>query len=338
MEYEPNRVIELIETVSWEVNSTLRLFWVRHQGSRTEFVNDIEQIRQANQGIENEVIVPLILRENLFLNSNALLSDAQKLFEINRDKFVGFDQSELTKVTVLIIAKSDFRMTQCSSPIILPNWFPVMPGQETYFTIADLGRSAETELLACVEARIDHISELFFALEQAIVNKLDLMNRNNPQTLSKFFLTIGETSTDFGSCIAMYIRHLNDVQDSRAYRPNAAGDSKFLSARFLRLALNNSPKVIAQKAKDFSECFTSTNDIRLKPTLFALMFSPAAKMDIKIANWHAIILAFYQGYQLMNGGAHCGEYPKYSIALQYANSINLREFYVSAKEYIDDLV
>jgi hypothetical protein len=50
-----------------------------------------------------------------------------------------------------------------------------------------------------------------------------------------------------------------------------------------------------------------------------------------------MIFAFYQGYQLMNGAAHCGEYPKYSVALQYANSVNLREFYVAACEFVETL-
>ena len=75
----------------------------------------------------------------------------------------------------------------------------------------------------------------------------------------------------------------------------------------------------------------------LKPTFFEVMWRPANKMSVETTNWHAILVAFFQAYQLMNAYAHAGEFPAYAVSLQYANSLNLRQFLREAKEFVESL-
>lgn len=53
------------------------------------------------------------------------------------------------------------------------------------------------------------------------------------------------------------------------------------------------------------------------------------------ANWHAVFVAMFQAYQMMNGSAHAGEYPTYSVGLQHAMSLNLRSFLVQARSFVE---
>lgn len=67
------------------------------------------------------------------------------------------------------------------------------------------------------------------------------------------------------------------------------------------------------------------------------MWRPANKMSTETTNWYAILVGFFQAYQLMNAYAHAGEFPAYAVALQYANSLNLRQFLRDAKEFVETL-
>ena len=183
MHYTPDRVVELLNANPWEPGISLRLFWVRYsEGSRSAFA---ERLAYAS---DTEAIIPLVVRNNAFFNANAILSDVQHLFELNRSTLESYCSPSLMRITVVVLGKNDFRLIQCSSPITLPNWFPVMSGTETFFKIADLGLTTELDMLDCKEARVDHISELVFQLEQAIVGRLADLNRIDPARLQRFIV------------------------------------------------------------------------------------------------------------------------------------------------------
>ena len=55
-------------------------------------------------------------------------------------------------------------------------------------------------------------------------------------------------------------------------------------------------------------------------------------------NWHAILVAMFQAYHLMNGFAHAGEYGTYPVGLIYSTSLDLRRFLRDAERYIESLV
>ncbi|MGJ7535188.1 hypothetical protein [Variovorax sp. ZT5P30] len=331
MEYTPDRIIELVSGIDWKDGNVLRIFWVRcSMGSRAELAESVRGV------IDGEAVVPLVVRGPTFLSANAVLADVHEIFDENKSEFEKIDSKTVRRVTALLLAKDDFRMPQGGSPITLPDWFPVLPGRETFFHIADLGLAAEERMLDCADARIEQVSKLTFELEASIVGRLSYLLGHNRTALQKFMDTAhGGPVPDCVRALDDYQRNLDAVLDQWKYRPNAATDATSLVSRLLKLTLNNSPKQLGAFGKTFASCFDVPRSPKLKPTFFAAMLRPAAKMDDTTANWHAIMLAFYQAYQLMNGAAHAGEYPRYSVALQFANSVNLRTFLLEAREHVD---
>lgn len=327
MEYNSARVANMLSTIKWNPNHVLRIFWLRHStGSRDEFA---KQLPNAD-GKEGIVAIPV--RDEGFQNANAILSDVQRLFETSKSEIEKLNSMEIQRLSIILIGKIDFQLPQGSSHITLPRWFPVGAGRETYFEIADLGMAAEAGLMSCPEARLDQIAEFTYLLLTAIASRLATI----PATQRAKFVNTAHNGNvpDSDACAHGYVTELAKCINSRAYRPSASKESKALVSRLLRLVMNASPKQLPETAKIFSECFDNSDHIRLKPTLFSVMLRPTTEMNTGTANWHSILLALYQAYQLMNSAAHADEYPNYSIALQFVSSVDLRTFLVSANQYV----
>lgn len=335
MQYTHDLVIQLIGAVGWRPNSCIRLFWIRHvEGGRDEFA------LQLSAWIEREAIVPLVLRTVGFKDANAVLADALALFEANRTQIEALAANQPERLTFLILSKEDFRLVNASSPIELPAWFPLRPSTQTHFSISDLGQSAELKPLNFPQARMDHVAELLFELEQAIVTKLWGVYATDPDRVVRFvdaLLPSGPKVGEVRGSLELFSAHLASVGDPRAYRPNAADKSKFLAARIIKLLHGATPKQVATAGEELGRNMYGSGATTLKPTFFAVMWRPSNKTTLETTNWHAILVAFFQAYQLMNAHAHAGEFPAYAVALQYSNSVNLRQFLADAKDFVESL-
>ncbi|MCP5259925.1 MAG: hypothetical protein H6929_01095 [Rhodoferax sp.] len=335
MQYTPQQVFQLVRAVPWSANSCIRMLWVRHaEGSRDALAE------QLWTWIEREAVVPMVLRSAGFKNSNSVLADAMELFEANRQRIETLCADAPERITFLILSKDDFRLVNASSPIELPEWFPVRPTTSTFFSVNDLGDAAEIEPLNLPDARMENIAELLFELESAISDKLTEVYVLDPARVAACIDALqpsGPKCTDAQATLSLFSAHLAGTVDPRAYRPNAADRSKFLAARILKLVLGHPPKQLATAAEELSRNLQGSDARALKPTFFAVMWRPANKMSVEATNWHAVLVAFFQVYQLMNAHAHAGEFPAYSVALQYANSLNLRQFLRDAREFVESL-
>ena len=99
--------------------------------------------------------MPMVLRTAGFKDANAVLADAMELFEANRQRIEPLAADAPERMTFLILSKEEFRLVNASSPIELPEWFPVRPATETFFSVNDLGQAAEVKPLNFPEARMD---------------------------------------------------------------------------------------------------------------------------------------------------------------------------------------
>ena len=335
MQYSPQQVFELIRAVPWNSNSCIRLFWVRHaEGSRDAMA------QQLWKWLEREAVVPMVLRTAGFKDANAVLADAMELFEANRHRIEPLAADAPERITFLILSKEELRLVNASSPIELPDWFPVRPATETYFSVNDLGQAAEVKPLNFSEARMDHVAELLFALELAICDKLAEICVTDPGRVALCVEALqpnGPKCVDVRETLSLFSDHLAGAGDPRAYRPNASDKSKFLAARIIKLVLGHPPKQLATTAEELGRNLHGSGSTSLKPTFFAVMWRPANKISVAATNWHAIMVAFFQAYQLMNAHAHAGEFPAYAVSLQYANSLNLRQFLRDAKDFVEML-
>lgn len=123
MEMDAKTILNLLGAIEWGASTSIRLFWVKiPQGSRDSLAEALRKFE------DSEVIVPIVLRELLFLSANAVMSDFSRLLESNKSSFVDLELVRDHKITVVLLLKENFNISQISSPVVLPRWFPIMGG------------------------------------------------------------------------------------------------------------------------------------------------------------------------------------------------------------------
>ena len=329
MKLDTKSIKDLINSIEWGVQEQIRLFWIK--------INDQPRNEISKELVEldgDSVILPIVLREPLFISANAVLSDFVKLIECNRNEFERVKLNPSGKLTIVLLLKDDFKLSQVSSPVNLPTWFPILGGLETFLKISNLIQTAEVALLHCPEARIETLAELLYEMESLIVQRLRYVFTINPgkaRSVIDILITENTPSTDIA--ISSFEDFLRSITDPKSYRVNSSKKSSLVSLLLSKI-IKSSPDQLASFASKVSDKLCDESEQVLKPTLFSIMFRPSNKVSILTRNWHAILISCYQVYQLTNASAHAGEYPTYPVNLIYSNSYDLVRFLNDTNLYL----
>lgn len=314
---------KLITDIAWEGNASIRILWLKADGkSRSTLADEIRTL-------EEQVIFPIILRSNLFLTSNALMADLATLISSNEQEFRALKEFPVSHLTVVIISNEPLSIPQASSPVYLPDWFPILGGKEVFVRIEDVFDTAQLAPLNSDGARIDQIASLLFEVESIIVKRLRYVSDTQEGKVRALIDSLkGDGETNGGSTdshLRNYETHLAGVSTARAYRPGAKSKTSLLS-KLIYQVLKNSPDSVAPFSKKMAAALAISTMPKLKPSFFGVMLRPSLALEDAEANSHFGILAFYQAYQLMNAAAHAGEYPSYPASLVLANAKDLVRF------------
>lgn len=325
----------LINSIPWEDNTRIRVLWLKSEGkSRSELASNIREITEAT-------IFPIILRGNLFLTSNALMADLATLISANEREFRELQSISLSHLTIVIISADALAIPQASSPVYLPDWFPILGGKEVFVRILDVFDTAQLAPLNGAGARIELLASLLFETEKLLVTRLkhfSAIQEGKVRALIDSLTSEGESnggSTD--SHIKKYEAHLDSVSIARAYRPGAKSKDSLLS-KLIYQVIKSPPDTAAALSKKLAAALCLPNMTKIKPSLFGVMLRPTATLNTAEANSHFGIIAFYQAYQLMNAAAHAGEYPSYPASLVLANAKDLVRFLTDYRQALEEAI
>lgn len=329
MTTEDFNTIEIIDSIPWEANEDVRVLWYQVTiGARSDIA---EQIRRDDN---EHVIFPIILRDILFTNANAILSDLNRLLANSEEELTSIKPKYLSKISIIILSKEAFTLPLVSSPITLPTWFPFLGGKEIHLKISDLFQTAQLELLSGTSARIGQLASELYDLESAMVNRLAIIAETHPQSLQSIIDTLySEEKPSPLKATENFLKHINSINNPRAYRPTAKTPNSFLS-KIICLALKSSPDTLATHSKKIAKAFGDSHSSFLKPTIFAIILRPTCPLTTTERNWHSAMLAIYQAYQLMNAAAHAGDYPSYPATLILSTAKDLARFLIEANIFI----
>ncbi len=147
----------------------LRIYWVDvgSQG-RDAFAG---KLRERTHG--DRLLVPWRLgTPNLFTDSNTVMADVGEVLEEARDNLEQ-GGAGVVGVDLVLLAKRGLEIVDASSPIELPDWFPVVEarGRTVTTTVMELTWDVVARL---DEARLDvaDISRLLYELDVALLNRL----------------------------------------------------------------------------------------------------------------------------------------------------------------------
>ena len=167
---KPHHVFEDIRrrrAGSGEPDDPIRFYWVTitHEddgGDRNRFRR---LLRESAGGYP---LLPAVLRVAGFEDPNAVMNDLAAVLETCRNDLQAPEVRERSVrhgfVDFVLISRREFALAATSSPLHLPDWFPVSSGQDVTARIEDLTWSAGVALSA-PEAHIGEIKRLLCELD-----------------------------------------------------------------------------------------------------------------------------------------------------------------------------
>jgi len=124
----PEQVVEEIRRRRRRPSGMLALsvFWMTLSGNRDEFALELRRVRGEWP------LVPWILRTaGLFRDSNSVMNDVISILDEARCEIgeVADHARQCGGVDLVVLGRSELRLAVTSSPILLPDWFPLTPGR-----------------------------------------------------------------------------------------------------------------------------------------------------------------------------------------------------------------
>ena len=316
-----SRAVELLRDEARDADEPLRVYWHEMtEASRQDFASELLNLRGGLP------IVPIVLRGALFNNPNALLSDLATLIDDNRNAFVGVPGTRSGCLCVMLLARTRLQTPQVSSPVMLPEWFPVQAGREIHVRLRVFADSVEVALLNAKEARVERLAELLFGFEEVLAERLEVTYARCSRELDRLF---GELKAvpevekmPPKELLSRFRNHLHTVSEPRAYRPSVRTAGS-LVALLIRLVMKSSPDRIASVGAALAKALCIGDGVEMRPPMLSVLLRPSARGMPGAAAGHAMLLAVYGAYQFITGAAHAGEYPAFAIGLLHSTSRDL---------------
>jgi hypothetical protein len=302
----------------------LHVFWCRVDAeSREAFCGALLNARQ------DVAIVPIVVRRAVLLDPNAILSDLNGLIADNRDSIEALTPQPGQPMVLVLLARSDFRLSQTGSLVRLPSWFPQLGDQEVFVRVRDLLFDADVLSFNAPEARSEDIASRLLELERALALRLDLVHEIHPRCQDSFwgavtkYLDCDSSEPTRQSLLNGHKQHVQRVADPRGYRPTLKNKQSFLS-QMIGLMQRSSPDQAFVLATKLSEALQIPKELAIRPSFIAILLRPTQPMESAVRVTHTVLTTAYGGYQFLNAAAHASDYPKVSAAFLHLNSRDIR--------------
>lgn len=319
----PERLLEAVRGEAESNPGVLSVLWYRVTTGREKFREGVERHRQVTR------VVPLVIRDQSFDSPNAALADLCRLIERHRESFESAWFSSFpagSPIVLLLIAASELRIPQVSSPVTLPSWFPEIGGMSAEVVIKDLTH-AVTGLLNGPELHLDDLCGRLYELERAIVERLAAVSRVDHNAGNGLFTLLGDQKRTerFGDMIAEAEKYLKGVLNPQAFRPSAR-EGRSVIGRIMRLVTSKSPDQLGQAAKAFvSALAVEETTVPIIEDSFVCVLCRPTSADSPVMRFgRNIVTTIYAAAQLTTAAAHADAYPKYPLGLMRYMSQDLR--------------
>ena len=285
--------------------------------------------KQLRDGRGDVALVPIVVREPIFVDPNSVLSDLNRVLVRNRQEIEGLGSKTLRPVVILMLSRVDASLSQTGSPIILPDWFPHLGGTEIYVRARDLMTEIETIRFNAPEARAEDLAACLYRVETAIVVRLETMYCRQPRNLDSIWTAVAElrgTERSRGALqnrLASYRSHVEGRTEPRAYRPSLKTEASILSD-LLTLVQRSTPDQLVRLAKSVVAAMGVTDEVTSRLPMIAILLRPTTPMGAAVRFCHTLLASMYGGYQFLNATAHASDYPMVSVAFLCLNSRDLR--------------
>ena len=267
-------------------------------------------------------LLPVVLRVAGFEDPNAVMNDLAAVLETCRDDLQAPDDRERSVrhgfVDFVLISRREFALAETSSPLRLPDWFPVSAGHEVTARIEDLTWSAGVALSA-PEAHIGEIKRLLCELDRMLLIRVQAVGAADHQLvrglLDRFQPDPAESISPEGFLSGAQAA-LDNVKNPRDYRPSSrsgtvVGRLWSLSGRTHADGLGKVARRLAQALQVGAQELEGHEE-----SIMAVLGRPPNPIGDAGNRWaFDIIVTVRAACQLVTATAHADAYSRYPVRL-----------------------
>ena len=277
-----------------------------------------------------EAVCSIPLRAERFTHPDTVMDDlARTLEEIKDDLLASELKARVEKagsLEVVVVSRTSFELAINTSPLHLPEWFPVSPGQVVDASVTDL-----TLRVAVPLSQVDtgELCRLLYELDWGLLRRIKVgLDRDRYSVATFLDECRGETkgTASYEKLLGVAEEKLGDVQNPRHYRPSAA-EHRTLVGHIWRVANRKSAYELAETAESLARAvrMDSARPEDSREALLTALARPNKLSSIE-ARWAFNVIMSVQGAcRLITAAAHADRYGRYPTWLLRSLSLDLRE-------------
>lgn len=301
----------------------LRVFWVWVRDDRDDFKRKLTQLRDRSP------VVPWVMRRAVLQNPNSVMSDVGEILNDAREEIEAVRDAAAKEggVDLVLLGRADLKLADTSSPILLPDWFPVAPGQTPPVRIKDLTWSARVPLSDPALA-LDDLRRMLHDVDHALTNRLQASRKIDHRLTNALWDHIGGKGERIDDALRHMKAHLHKVSNPTAYRPSVAHGRSTMVALLWAHANRTAPDAVLKTAKALADGLRIKDDdvARDDASLMAVLNRPSNRMDARVEWAFCLIVTVRGACQLVTAAVHADEYPAFGAQLLQSTSLDLRSF------------
>ncbi len=311
----------VVENVRSRPREELRVFWVRVPRDQDGFRRKIAQLRARSP------IVPWVLRKAALRHADSVMSDILDILNDAREDILAVESAatEAGGVDLLLLGRADLELADTSSPILLPDWFPVAPGQTPEVHIEDLTWSARVAL-SDPKLALDDLRRLLHELDETLTRSLLASRAADHRLTNSLWDQIGPKSSGIEDTLREAQGRLDAVIPT-AYRPSTRHGKPTVVGLLWGHANGTPPDAVSKTAKGLVEALRIKDaEVGRDASLAAVLNRPSSPLIGRVQWAFSLIVTVRCACQLVTAAAHADEYPRFGAELLQATSHDLRSF------------
>ena len=275
-----------------------------------------------------EAVCSIALRAERFKHPDTVMDDlAKTLGEVKSEVLAPELRErveEIGSLDVVVVSRTSFELAVNTSPLNLPEWFPVSPGQVVNASVTDLTLRVAVPLS---QVGTGELCRLLFQLDRELLRQIQGGLDASRHSVGAFLDECrGEKkgAPSYEKLLSVAEEKLGDVRNPRDYRPSTA-EHRTLVGHIWRIANRKSAYDLAETAKNLARA-VRMESAKLDGSREALLTALARpKLPSIEARWAFNVIMSVQGAcRLITAAAHADRYGRYPTWLLRSLSLDLR--------------
>lgn len=333
-------IAEHLRRLHLERTQDIAAYWLEEATSRSELAS------QLSQRLVDLAILVVTVPKGAFDDPNGIIDDLSKVIEDNFGWFTEENRKLVIgtqKLSLVLLSKRPLGLPQISSPVTLPDWFPLWPSRLLTVKIQSITDSIDISI-GSSSVPIPAINASMHALESELGRRLLTVHQRAPGLQSKLRgrLQASKASGDIAA-LASASQSLIAKTDPEDFRPGGAVTSTYVVSHLFRLWWESSQNDLHSLSSDLAEAL-EVNAPANCPAQFSLASLLTRTVKPKLADTPSgvtfsrnLVVSVAHSIQFTNAAHHGGDYPNFPALLTISYAHDLARSCRSAAEALSRL-